>query len=64
LIAFSGARISADAVELDMLFLNKAFRGRYLLTNDDHGILGRDVLASLRLNFDGPAEVWSQVIGT
>jgi predicted aspartyl protease len=61
LIGFDGARSTADAVELEMLFLNKAFRGRYLLTEDDHGILGRDVLASLGLTFDGPAQVWSEL---
>lgn len=58
LVGFDGTRSAVDGVELDMLFLNKAFRGRYLLTDDDHGILGRDVLASLRLLFDGPHEEW------
>jgi hypothetical protein len=61
LIGFDGTRSAADAVELDMLFQNKAFRGRYLLTDDDHGILGRDVLAALKVLFDGPAEEWSEL---
>jgi hypothetical protein len=60
LIGFDGTPRVAEAIELDMLFLNRAFRGRYLLTDDDHGILGRDVLASLRLIFDGPAQEWSE----
>jgi hypothetical protein len=61
LIGFdSKTRLLADAVELDMLFLNKAFRGRYLLTDDAHGVMGRDVLVSLRLLFDGPHQVWSE----
>jgi hypothetical protein len=60
LIGFDGVRAVADAVDLDMLFLNRAFRGRYLLTDDEHGIMGRDVLASLRLLFDGPAQAWSE----
>lgn len=60
LVGFDGTRSTADAVELDMLFLSKAFRGRYLLTDDDHGILGRDVLASLKLAFDGPGQEWSE----
>ena len=61
LIGFDGSRSAADAVELDMLFLNKSFRGRYLLTDNDHGILGRDVLASIRIALDGPAQAWSDL---
>jgi hypothetical protein len=61
LMGFDGSRSVADAVELDVLFLNKAFRGRYLLTEEDHGILGRDVLASVRLSFDGPGQEWSEL---
>src|SRR5438477_348093 len=34
LIGFDGTRRTTDAVDLDMLFLNKAFRGRYLLSED------------------------------
>ena len=61
LVGFDGkTRVRADAVELDMLFLNKAFRGRYLVVDDIHGIMGRDVLASLRLVFDGPRQEWGE----
>jgi hypothetical protein len=61
LIGFDGARSTADAVELDLHFQGKAFRGRYLLTDDDHGILGRDVLAALKVLFDGPGQEWSEL---
>ena len=60
LIGFDGTRSSTQAVDLDMIFLQKAFRGRYLLTDSDPGILGRDVLASVALLFNGPAQEWSQ----
>lgn len=53
------SRTMADAVDLDMQFLNKSFRGRYLLTDSDHGILGRGVLNGLRVLFDGPQQEWS-----
>jgi hypothetical protein len=53
-------RTLADAADLDVLFLNKAFRGRYLLTDDAHGVLGRDVLASIRVLLDGPGQEWSE----
>jgi Aspartyl protease len=60
LVGFDGSRSTAGAVDLDMLFLGKAFRGRYLLTNEDHGVLGRDVLASVAIHFDRPRHEWSQ----
>ena len=63
LVGFEGSRTYAQAVDLDMIFLRKAFRGRYLLTDDPRGILGRDVLASVAVLFDGPAEQWSQHVG-
>ncbi len=60
LIGFDGTRSTTQAVDLDMIFLQKAFRGRYLLTDNDRGILGRDVLASVMLLFNGPGQEWSQ----
>ena len=60
LIGFDGSRTSAQAIDLDVIWLGKAFRGRYLLTDDPRGILGRDVLASVALLFDSPAQEWSQ----
>lgn len=60
LVGFDGNRIMAQAVDLDMIFLRKAFRGRYLLTEMDRGILGRDVLANVALVFDGPRREWSE----
>lgn len=60
LAGFDGTRTTADTVEVDVLFLNKAFRGRYLLIDGGRGILGRDVLNSLRLAFDGPRQEWTE----
>ena len=62
LIGFDGTRSTTLAVGVDMIFLQKAFRGRYLLTDSDRGILGRDVLASVAMLFNGPAQEWSQQI--
>ena len=42
-----------------MLLLGRCFRGRYLLTDDAHAIIGRDVLANLCLLFDGPQQEWT-----
>lgn len=61
LVGFDGSRSTTPAVDLDMIFLQRVFRGRYLLIDSDHGILGRDVLAGLILRFDGPGQDWSQL---
>jgi hypothetical protein len=60
LVGFDGNRTTTQAVDLDMIFLQKAFRGRYLLIDEDRGILGRDVLASVILLLNGPGQEWSQ----
>ena len=60
LIGFDGSRSITQAIDLDMIFLQKAFRGRYLLIDEARGILGRDVLASVTLLLDGPGQRWSQ----
>ncbi|MGN6368382.1 MAG: retropepsin-like aspartic protease [Phycisphaerae bacterium] len=60
LLGFDGASSVAEAVDLDMIFLNKAYRGRYLVIDTEHGILGRDVLAGVALVLDGPQQIWSE----
>jgi hypothetical protein len=62
IVDFEGSRSTAQAADLDMIFLNKAFRGRYLLIDAQHGILGRDVLNTLRVLIDGPAQQWSEMM--
>ena len=59
-VGFNGAPSMAQAVELDMIFLKKAYRGRYPLIDADHGIWGRDVLSCLVLLLDGPRQRWSE----
>jgi hypothetical protein len=58
LVGFDGRKSPAKVVELDMILLRRAFRGKYLLIDGDHGVLGRDVLASLALIIDGPHQQW------
>lgn len=62
LIAFDGTRSVATSVKLDLHFLNRAFSGRFLLVDQDHGILGRDVLNHLRLLLDGPRSTWTESV--
>jgi len=62
LVGFDGSQSTAQAVELDMIFLRKAYRGRYLLIDSEHGVLGRDVLCNVVLLLDGPRQEWSEML--
>jgi hypothetical protein len=58
LMGFDGSTSFAPVVMLDMLFLRRAFRGRYLLIEAEHGILGRDILHHIAVLLDGPRQQW------
>lgn len=60
LMAFDGTTSFAPVVVLDMVFLNRVFRGRYLLIDQDYGILGRDVVNHAVLLLDGPQQQWTE----
>lgn len=62
LVGFDGHRSMTRAVDLDMIFLGRVFRGRYLIINAERGILGRDVLESVSILLDGPGRAWSEQI--
>ncbi len=57
---FDGSKSFAPVVMLDLLFLKRAFRGRYLLIEEERGILGRDILNHVILLLDGPQQQWSE----
>jgi len=63
LMGFDGATSFADAVRADLLFLNKTFKGQFLLVNQEVGILGRDVLNRVALLLDGPHLTWEEHLG-
>ena len=52
--AFDGTVTFAQVVDLDLVFLNRSFRGRFLVTDEDVGILGRNVLNQISIVLDGP----------
>lgn len=60
LAGFDGSRSLAFAVELDLIFLNKNFKGKFLLIEQDIGILGRDIINHLSILHDGPRLTWSE----
>lgn len=61
LMGFDGNRSLASVVILDLILNGKAYRGRYLLTEDAAGVIGRNVLNHLSVNFDGPALEWDVI---
>ncbi|MEW6367780.1 MAG: hypothetical protein AB1714_24380 [Acidobacteriota bacterium] len=60
LLGFDGSKSFAHAVVLDLIVLQRTFRGRYLLIEEDPGIMGRDILNHLRVLLDGPRQQWSE----
>jgi Retroviral aspartyl protease len=57
---FDGQRSVAQSVQLDLVFLRRTFRGRFLIINSDAGILGRDVLNHVAFLLDGPQLSWRE----
>lgn len=57
---FDGSRSFAPVVELDAIFLSRAYRGRYALIDEETGIMGRDILNHVALLLHGPRQVWSE----
>jgi hypothetical protein len=60
LVAFDGTMSFAPVVQLELVFCRRTFRGQFLLTDQDSGILGRNVLNALPLLLDGPRLVWDE----
>ena len=60
LMGFDGNRSVAQAVNLDMVLLARKFRGRFLLIDQECGILGRDILNHVSLLLDGPNLTWDE----
>ena len=59
--AFDGSISESEAVRADLVFVNKTFRGLYLLIESEVGYLGRDILNHVRLLLDGPGLNWEEL---
>lgn len=58
---FDGRKSIAQVVSLDVIFLRRAFRGRYLVGNQEWGIVGRDILNHVSLLLSGPQLMWEEL---
>jgi predicted aspartyl protease len=61
LAGFDGSITTAQVVRLEMVFLSKNFRGQFLVTDQEYGILGRNILNAVNLLFDGPNLSWDEI---
>ena len=53
-----GGATAAKAVDAELVFLGRNFRGRFPIIDEEYGILGRNVLNHLSLLLDGPRLNW------
>ena len=60
LAGFDDHRSVAKSAQLDLVFLRRTFRGRFLAVNSESGILGRNVLNHFALVLDGPRLSWHE----
>lgn len=59
-MGFDGSKSIAQVVSLDLLFLKRTFRGRFLVSNQEWGVIGRDILNHVSVLLDGPRLVWEE----
>ena len=58
--AFDGTRTTAAAITAELQFLGKCFRGQFLLIENWHGVLGRNILNNLSVLLVGPSLKWME----
>ena len=58
---FAGGTGAAKAVDAEIEFLGLVFHGRFLVIDQDWGVLGRNVLNHVSLLLDGPRLTWRVV---
>lgn len=60
LTAFDGTTSVSRAVDMDLVFLRRTYRGRFLMIDQECGILGRDILNRLSILLNGPKLEWTE----
>jgi hypothetical protein len=59
-MSFDGRKSIAHLVSLDLILLRRTFRGRFLVSNQEWGIVGRDILNHVVVSLDGPRLIWDE----
>lgn len=60
LVGFDGASSFAAVVQLELIFCQRSYKGQFLVSDQPWGILGRNILNTVRLLFDGPQAQWQE----
>ncbi len=61
LMSFDGSVSAAPVVRLELLFQERTFRGQFLITQDEVGVLGRNILNKIPLVLHGPHQEWYEL---
>lgn len=64
LMAFDGTKSVSRVVRMDLLFLQRTFKGRFLIIDQPWGVLGRNVTNRLCLVLNGPGLTWDECAGS
>ena len=59
---FGGSLRSAELFNVEASFQGGRFQGRYALTDQPHGVVGRNLLNHFQLLFDGPGQSWRRIV--
>jgi predicted aspartyl protease len=59
-VGFDGQERIVNMVELEMEFLGRKFKGKFLLVDQPTGYLGRNIMNNLRILLDGPRGKWNE----
>ena len=60
LAGFDGNISLAPVVQLELKFLQRTFRGQFLLVDQKWGVMGRNILNAVSLLLDGPHLIWKK----
>jgi hypothetical protein len=60
IVGIEGKSTFAKAASIELVFLGRRFRGEFLLTPNEYGIIGRNILNRVPLLLDGPKLVWDE----
>ncbi len=57
---FDGEIKLVKMVKLELFFLQRKFAGQFLVVDEKTGMLGRNILNSLSISFNGPQNSWNE----
>ncbi len=61
LMGFDGGTSFAQVIRLELLFQERTFRGQFLTTHDDMGVLGRNGINKIAIALPGPHQEWYEL---